>query len=240
MNEIKNSIISSTVNYLNKLQYLAVDDKKTSGDIILLIIADDVFEWASWHEASQTEQLKIQNLRKKIIRNNPNIVDIISRTNEFYKNVNLPQTLYTWQRVYDNFNVQTIDNPSGIVNPPFVPPYFYGVVTSTSKPSKNQALINSGNIVYDIDVNSNLILPFDSTINQFSWFAIPATASSKAFWFVDETNNGDIGGNRNLFDTEITITIRIPNTLLDIDYKIYSTNYATDISSITVSTNQII
>jgi len=109
MDEIKNSIVSSTANYLNKLQYLAVDDKKTSGDIILLIIAEDVFEWASWHEASQAEQLKIQNLRKKIIRNNPNIVDIISRTNEFYKNVNLPQTLYTWQRVYDNFNVQTID-----------------------------------------------------------------------------------------------------------------------------------
>jgi len=106
MNEIKNSIVSSITNYLDKLQYLAVDDKKTSGDIILLIIADDVFEWASWHEASQTEQLKLQNLRKKIIRNNPNIVDIISRTNEFYKNVNLPQTLYTWQRVYDNFNVQ--------------------------------------------------------------------------------------------------------------------------------------
>lgn len=107
MNEVQNAIVSSITQYLNRLQYLAVDDKKTAGDIMLLIITDDVYDWSSWHNASQSEQLILQNLRKKIIRNNPSLVDIVSRTNEFYKNVNLPQTIYTWQRVYDNFEVQT-------------------------------------------------------------------------------------------------------------------------------------
>ena len=44
MNEVKNSIVSSIATYLDKLQYLAVDDKKTAGDIILLIIADEVYD----------------------------------------------------------------------------------------------------------------------------------------------------------------------------------------------------
>jgi hypothetical protein len=44
MNEIKNSTVSSIVQYLNKLQYLAKDDKKTAQDIILLIITDEVYD----------------------------------------------------------------------------------------------------------------------------------------------------------------------------------------------------
>jgi len=108
MNEVKNSIISSIGNYYDNLRYLAKDDKKTSSDIILLIIADETYDWASWYNAPQSEQLKLQNFRKQIIRNNPNLVEIISRTNEFYKNVSLPQTLYTWQRVYDSIDLQAV------------------------------------------------------------------------------------------------------------------------------------
>jgi hypothetical protein len=44
MNEVKNSIVSSIVKYLNNLQYLAVEDTKTAGDIILLIIADEIYD----------------------------------------------------------------------------------------------------------------------------------------------------------------------------------------------------
>jgi len=108
MNEVKNSIISSIGNYYDNLRYLAKDDKKTASDIILLIIADETYDWASWYNASQSEQLKLQNFRKQIIRNNSHLVEIISRTNEFYKNVSLPQTLYTWQRVYDSIDLQTV------------------------------------------------------------------------------------------------------------------------------------
>jgi hypothetical protein len=44
MNEIKNSIVSSIVQYLNNLQYLAVDDKKSAQDILLLIMCDDIYD----------------------------------------------------------------------------------------------------------------------------------------------------------------------------------------------------
>jgi hypothetical protein len=63
---------------------------------MLLIIADEVYDWSNWYNAPQHEQLKLQNFRKAIIRNNPNLVEPINKTNNFYKNVSLPQTLYTW------------------------------------------------------------------------------------------------------------------------------------------------
>ncbi len=119
MNEIKNSTVSSIVQYLNKLQYLAKDDKKTAQDIILLIITDEVYDWAAYNQALQSEQLTLQKLRKQIIRNNTNLVEPIFRTNIYYKNVNLPQTIYTWQRVYDSTTLVTVDGT--ITSDPVLP-----------------------------------------------------------------------------------------------------------------------
>lgn len=109
MYEVKNSIVSSTLQYLNKLQYLARDDKKTALDIMLLAITDEVYDWSAYNNDLQSNQEKLQKLRKEIIRNNSNLIEPIYRTDQYYKNVNLPQTLYTWQRVYDASNLVTVD-----------------------------------------------------------------------------------------------------------------------------------
>jgi hypothetical protein len=102
-----------------------VDDTKIAGDIMLLIIADEVYDWSNWYNLPYQEQLKLQNFRKAIIRNNPNLVEPISKTNNFYKNVNLPQTLYTWQKVYDTVNVQTIDSNINGTHPVILPNAIY-------------------------------------------------------------------------------------------------------------------
>ena len=109
MNEVKNSIVSSITKHLNELRYLAKDNKKAASDIMLLIIVDEIYDWAACNNALQSEQLKIQKLRKQIIRNNTSLVEPIFRTNIYYKNVNLPQTLYTWQRVYDDVNSKDVN-----------------------------------------------------------------------------------------------------------------------------------
>lgn len=41
------------------------------------------------------EQLKLKKFRKNIIRNNPKIIEELEITNDYYKNVNIPQTIYT-------------------------------------------------------------------------------------------------------------------------------------------------
>jgi len=109
MEEVKNSIVSSISKYLYNLQYLAKDDFKTAQDIMLLIICDKVYSWGDWYNVNQQDQLKLQKIRKRIIDNNTEIIEDVIIANQFYKNVDLPQTLYTWQRVYDDPNVVTHD-----------------------------------------------------------------------------------------------------------------------------------
>jgi len=119
MNEVKNSIVSSITKHINDLQYLAKDNPKAGSDILLLIIVDEVYDWAAYNQALQSEQLSLQKLRKQIIRNNDSLIEPIFKTNIYYKNVNLPQTLYTWQRVYDSNNLVTVDGT--ITSTPVLP-----------------------------------------------------------------------------------------------------------------------
>lgn len=109
MNEIKNSIISSITEYLNKLQYLALDDKKTANDIMLLIISDEIYDWSTYNNINNNEILKLKEFRNILIRNNPNLIEEINITNEYYKNVNIPQTIYTWENLYDNQKTKTVN-----------------------------------------------------------------------------------------------------------------------------------
>ncbi len=44
MKNIKNSIIDSSLSYLEKLEYLAINDKKTADDLILLDILNDIYD----------------------------------------------------------------------------------------------------------------------------------------------------------------------------------------------------
>ena len=231
MSDVKNSIVTSISNYLYNLQYLARVSNATQANIMLLIIADDIYDWANWAGASQTDINKLKSFRKCIIQKDTKIVDVVKRTNDFYKNVNTPQTIYTWQRVYDNFDAITVNDPSGIIPGPYTPPYFWGKLNDSSKPPKNQQLINSGEMVYG-DPSLDLRITYNSTNEDFLWFAIPQTIPSKNIWWVDSLNTGNIGGSRNLFDTETIVTIRVPQTLLDINYKIYVTNYSTAVDSI--------
>lgn len=234
MEEIKQSIVSTTAKYLMNLEYLAIDDKQLSNAVMALIIADEVFEWSDWAGTPSTEQQKLKKFRKDIIRNNPKIIEEMEITNESYKNINMPQTIYTWQRVYDNFNVKTVNDPSGVIPEPYTPPYFWGKIVSNTKPSKNQSLINSGNMVYG-DPSGALNIIYNSINTEYLWFAIPSDIPSKLVWYVDNQNSGDIGGTHNLFDTETIMIIRIPETLLDKSYKIYMTNYSTEVASLYVA-----
>lgn len=109
MEDIKLSIQESINKYTRNLVYLAKENELLVRDLMLLIVVDDLFDWASWMSESQTNQLYLQNFRKDIIKNNPDIINYRTSTNIFYKNVSTPQTIWTWQRVYDNFNVITAD-----------------------------------------------------------------------------------------------------------------------------------
>jgi len=102
-----NSVIDSTINYLYALQYLGSDNKKTLRDIHTLGIISNVYNWADWFEIAETYKNKLKKFMDCIIMRNSDLVlpSIIPGT--YYSNVSSPQTIWTWQRVYDNLNVRT-------------------------------------------------------------------------------------------------------------------------------------
>lgn len=100
-----NSIIDSTDNYLYNLQYLAQSSPIDLRDIMMLDIIHHTYAWADWFELSESTKIKLQAKMDDLIFSNSNLVlpTIISYTNYF--NANIPQTIWTWQRVYDNLIV---------------------------------------------------------------------------------------------------------------------------------------
>jgi hypothetical protein len=73
-------------------------------------------------------------------------------------------------------------------------------------------------------------ITFSATSDDYLWFAIPQTSTSKTKWYVDALNNGNIGGAvtpaGNLFPAESVVSV---TTVLwaGINYKVYISNYQT-------------
>ena len=110
-------------------------------------------------------------------------------------------------------------------------PWFYGKVAGGSKPTKNQALINSWTKVV-AGSSSTLSVTFWSGINDWIWFAIPQASTSKTTWYIDVFNNWSIGWASNLFDSENIVSIDSPTTLRNgVNYKIYVSNYQSQVVS---------
>ena len=86
--------------------------------------------------------------------------------------------------------------------------------------------------------NSTINIDFNSTYDDYIWFAIPSGSTSKTCWYVNALNNGSIGGvvnaGGNLFPDECVMTniesdvwVNTHASLSPQSYKIYISNYQT-------------
>lgn len=138
-----------------------------------------------------------------------------------------------WRAEGLNTNVGAFISPNDSVSTIY--PFFYGKVASggaapgVSRPASNQALIASGTKVVLSSANT-ITVNFNSTSDDYIWFAIPNSMASKLAWFITTLNNGAIGGavspGGNLFPAPSVVNIDSPSVLWnDVDYKIYVSNY---------------
>ena len=109
MDKYTNSIITSSFKYLQNLQYLAKEDNQTNIDLFDLNIISQIYQWACWFEITEEEKLHIQKVMGNVLNRNKNLTITNNIPFKYYKNVSLPQTLWTWQRVYDNLDVKTVN-----------------------------------------------------------------------------------------------------------------------------------
>lgn len=96
------SIVNSTSDYLDDLQYLGYQNPKTLSNLFDLQILCETYRWMVWQEDTYTEANKecVLKIIDNIILKDPHLENI-AITNTYYKNVNTPQSLWTWQRIYD-------------------------------------------------------------------------------------------------------------------------------------------
>lgn len=120
-------------------------------------------------------------------------------------------------------------------------PYFWGKVASggaeggVNRPVANQALVSSGSKVLSSS-NGTITISYNSTSDDYLWFAIPVSSTSKNVWYVDALNNGAIGGavsaGGNLFPTFDNVEVDSPTVLWEgVEYKIYISNYQSAVAS---------
>ena len=125
MDKYYTSIVKSSHDYLRNLQYLAREDSKTLNDLFDLNIIYMVYEWSNWFKVSELDKIKLQKKMSLMLGCNSKLTMIDTTPHEYYKNVNIPQNAWTWQRIYDNLNVVIINkdniNPEvPVINPPLV------------------------------------------------------------------------------------------------------------------------
>lgn len=118
-------------------------------------------------------------------------------------------------------------------------PWFWGVESSggaasgANRPTANQALIDSGTKVV-ASSSGTISVNFNSTSDDYLWFAIPTTSGLESAWYINALNNGSIGGavsaGGNLFPDPDTVNIATANWA-GVNYYIYISNYQTAVTS---------
>lgn len=112
-------------------------------------------------------------------------------------------------------------------------PYFYGKTNSASRPTANNALVTGGTKVIASSTGT-ITINFNSTDDDYIWFAIPSTSSNKTVWYVNALNQGSIGGSvspgGNLFPDPTTVAVSTVNWG-GVNYKVYVSNYKTSVTT---------
>jgi len=77
-------------------------------------------------------------------------------------------------------------------------PYFWGKCTCPGPAGANRPTLTAPQVTGGTKIVANssgsISINFNSTANDYLWFAIPDSVAAKTTWYVDAINNGAIGG----------------------------------------------
>lgn len=100
------------------------------------------------------------------------------------------------------------------------------------RPEPEDIDVLSGFSVFDQNPKNDINIPFNSTSQDFLWFAIPEEFPIKQRWEVNLLNTGNIGGNvdvkANLFPDPVLVEIE------NINYYLYISNYRTTLNTVKI------
>lgn len=110
MIDVKNTIFETIKDKIQKMRFLGQYDPITFKHILYLVLLDDIYDWSNYLDESQSIQKRLQELRTQFILDHGEFIVKMTSPNNFYVNVNTPQTNHTWKRVWDAPDVVTIES----------------------------------------------------------------------------------------------------------------------------------
>jgi hypothetical protein len=70
-------------------------------------------------------------------------------------------------------------------------PYYYGKLVAGSRPAVTNSLVTGGTKVV-ADSSGTVTVSFNSSTSEYTWLAIPYTATAKTCWYVNALDNGHV------------------------------------------------
>ena len=110
MIDVKNTIFETIKDKIQKMRFLGQYDPITFKHILYLVLLDDIYDWSNYLDESQSIQKRLQELRTQFILDHGEFVVKMTSPNNFYVNVNTPQTNHTWKRVWYAPDIVTIES----------------------------------------------------------------------------------------------------------------------------------
>lgn len=113
-------------------------------------------------------------------------------------------------------------------------PYYYGKLTSGSRPAVTNALVTGGSKII-ASSTSTVTVTFSSSSSEYTWLAIPSTSTSKTCWYVNALDNGLInsGDPGDKYPDECLISITSgQGCWSSINYKVYMSGAVGEVSTI--------
>ena len=120
-------------------------------------------------------------------------------------------------------------------------PYFYGKVASggcpagVNRPTPTCAMIIAGTKCVAV-ADGTICINFNSTSDDYLFFAVPVASTPKTKWYVDTANNGNIGGvvssGGNLFPAYNSVGSVTTTCWAGQTYQVYISNYQTETNTI--------
>lgn len=105
MIDVKMTILETIKDKIKRLRFLGDNNHKTFKKILSLIVLDDLYDWSNYLDAPQHIQKKLQDLRNQYILCQRDFKIQHAPYQDYYVNVNTPQSNDTWKRVWDSEHV---------------------------------------------------------------------------------------------------------------------------------------
>jgi len=111
-------------------------------------------------------------------------------------------------------------------------PYYYGKLTSGSRPPVTNSLVTGGTKVVG-NSNGTVTVNFNSASNEYTWLAIPAASTSKTCWYRTALDNGRIASSpSDKYPDECIISISSgQGCWSNVNYKVYMSDTVGEITT---------